>query len=166
MDLTNNERLNLKKLVNEMECENNTEHIRKTKHSMKIRDDIKKMIVLKQANSVLKESDPATYKSIFQTQCSFLYTNYTDIFNKVLNDEIDLNIMTDLLIVLKSIEDGKVDQHEGSVAVGKILKKLYLDSAVRHGDNLDREHAKNNPAPKQQLEHRNISWKQYKAMNK
>ena len=27
--------------------------------------------------------------------------------------------------VLKKIEDAKVDQHEGSVMVGEILKKLY-----------------------------------------
>jgi hypothetical protein len=26
------------------------------------------------------------------------------------------------------IEDGMVDQHEGSVAVGKLLKELYVDS--------------------------------------
>jgi hypothetical protein len=165
MDLTNSERLNLKKLINEMDCENNTEHIRKTKHSMKIRDDIKKMVILKQQNALLKSSDPDAYKNLIQNQCSFLYANYTDIFNKVLNDEIDLNTMTDLLIVLKSIEDGKVDQHEGSVVVGKILKKLYLDAAVRHGENLDREYASQaaDAAPKQ-IEHRNISWKQFKAM--
>jgi hypothetical protein len=161
MELTNTERLNLKKLINESECENNTEHIRKTKHSMKIRDDIKKMVVLKQQYHLLKESDPTKYRELFETQCNFLFNNYTDIFNKVLNDEIDLNIMTDLLFVLKSIEDGKVDQHEGSVAVGKILKKMYLDSAIRRADNLDKEHATES-VPK--VEPIKISWKQYKQM--
>jgi hypothetical protein len=63
-----------------------------------------------------------------------------DFFDKVIKDEIDLRIMTRLLIVLKLIEDEKVDQHEGSVMVGKILKERYLDSAVKRADTLDKEH--------------------------
>ena len=37
------DKLNLKKLINETECENNTENIRKLKHSSLIREDIVKM---------------------------------------------------------------------------------------------------------------------------
>ena len=45
-----------------------------------------------------------------------------------------------MLSILKMIEDKKVDQHEGSVMFGKVLKELYIDSAIRHGENLDKEH--------------------------
>ena len=36
-----------------------------------------------------------------------------------------------LINVLKNIEEGDVDQHEGSVVVGKILKEMYIDSALK-----------------------------------
>ena len=32
---------------------------------------------------------------------------------------------------LKEIEDGEVDQHEASVDIGKILKQMYIDSALK-----------------------------------
>ena len=61
----------------------------------------------------------------------FLYNSYTNLFNRVIKDELDLEIMTKLLIVLKMIENGKINQHEGSVMVGKVLKELYVDSALK-----------------------------------
>jgi hypothetical protein len=67
--------------------------------------------------------------------------------------------MTKLLIVLKLIEDGKVNQHEGSVMVGKVLKELYVDSALKRGDNLNAEND-SEPAPSVG---KPISWKEYKT---
>ena len=64
-----------------------------------------------------------------------------------------------LLTVLKLIEDSNVDQHEGSVMVGKILKELYVDSATKRLDNLDKEHDK-----EPMSEGKAISWKQFKQM--
>jgi hypothetical protein len=66
-----------------------------------------------------------------------------------------------MLSVLKMIEDGKVDQHEGSVVFGKILKELYLDSAVKRGENLDKEHESEKIQP---VEGKKISWNQFKNM--
>jgi hypothetical protein len=148
-------------MVDNSECENNTENIRKLKHSVLIRDDIRKMDTFKKANEALKASDPEKYLELCKETCTFLFNNYTDIFNKVLKDELDFTIMTKLLIVLKMIEDEKVDQHEGSVMVGKILKELYIDSAMKRGENLDKEHAKEKEAPNDGLQ---LSWKQYKFL--
>ena len=39
----------------------------------------------------------------------------------------------------------KVDQHEGSVLVGKLLKELYVDSALRRSENLDKEYGSTTP---------------------
>jgi hypothetical protein len=86
----------------------------------------------------------------------------TDIFNKVVKGEIDLTIMTKMLTVLKLIEDGNVDQHEGSVMVGKILKELYIDSAIKTADNIDKEYADQKVEPE---EGKPISWKEYKCLN-
>jgi hypothetical protein len=95
-----------------------------------------------------------------QNQFEFLHRNYNDIFNKMIKNEIDLTIMTKFLTVLKLIEDGKVDQHEGSVMIGKFLKELYLDSAVKHADNLDKDRADEKEPV---VEGKTISWKEYKT---
>ena len=135
--LSESERLNLKRLINDSECEDNTEHIRKVKHSVLIRDDIRKLDTLKNTEAALKQSDFEKFKEKCSTEASFLYNNYTDIFNKMVNDELDLTIMTKMLVILKLIEDEKVDQHEGSAMIGKVLKELYVDSATKRMDNLD-----------------------------
>lgn len=160
--MNSDERLNLKKLINEMDCENNTETIRKLKHSVLIRDDIRKLDVLKGKVGSLKDSDFPAFLDMCQLECSFLFNNYTDIFNKMIRGELDLTIMTKLLTVLKLIEDGKTDQHEGSYMIGKILKELYLDSAVKRADNIDRELEGEKEKPS---DGKAISWSEYKKMN-
>jgi hypothetical protein len=160
--MNHTERLNLKNLINNMECENNTDNIRKLKHSVLIRNDIRCLERLKKDKSALKRSNLDEFTELCKSESSFLYNNYTDIFNKVLKDEIDLRIMTKLLMILKMIEDGNVDQHEGSVMVGKILKELYIDSAMKRADNIDKEHEAERIPP---VEGKSISWKDYKKMN-
>ena len=157
MSLSNDERLNLKKMLDQSDSANNSETIRKLKHSVKLRDDIRKIDTIKNCKSFDNRED---FMEHCKMECPFLYNNYTDIFNKLLKDELDLTIMTKLLAVLKLIEDNKVDQHEGSVMVGKILKELYIDSALKRSDNLDKEHGTTEKEPV--VEGLNISWKQFK----
>lgn len=47
---------------------------------------------------------------------------------------MDLDILMKLINVLRNIEEGVMDQHEGSVTVGKILKEMYIDSALKQED--------------------------------
>lgn len=154
--LSSQERLNLKKLIDESECENNTENIRQLKHSTLIRDDVRKIDTLRMAHPNMNSSE---FDELCQCECQFLFNNYTDIFNKMVKNELDLTIMTKLLTVLKLIEDNKVDQHEGSVMVGKILKELYIDSAMKRADNIDKEYEDQRAPP---VESKIISWKEYK----
>jgi hypothetical protein len=42
---------------------------------------------------------------------------------------------------LKKIEDQEIDQHEGSYEVGMLLKKIYVDSALKKANKLN-ENAK------------------------
>jgi hypothetical protein len=154
--LNSQERLNLKKLIDESHCEDNSENIRKLKHSTLIRDDVRKLDTLKNSNSQLSETE---FTELCQSECPFLFNNYTDIFNKMIKNELDLTIMTKLLTVLKLIEDNKVDQHEGSVMVGKILKELYIDSAVKRTENIDKQYEADKIAP---MEAKSISWKEYR----
>ena len=98
---------------------------------------------------------------------TFLFNNYTDIFNKLYKDELDLGILNQFLTVLSQIEDGKIDQHEGSYKVGQLLKKIYIDSALKKADKLDaadkKKKGKNGKNDKKSEEPREISWKEYKA---
>jgi hypothetical protein len=71
------------------------------------------------------------------TECGFLFTYYTDIYNKIRKDEIDLKILNQFLNVLRRIEDGELDQHDGAFIVGTLLKEIYVDSALRKAAKLN-----------------------------
>jgi hypothetical protein len=158
--MNHQERLDLKRIVNESNCEDNTENIRRLKHSVSIRDDLRKIDTMKKKHMDVYKSNLQEFTLLCQQECRFLFDHYTDIFNKVINNELDLIIMAKLLGVLKQIEDGEVDQHEGSAIFGKILKELYIDSAIKRGERLDKEHGETTPEPP--IEGKKINWKEYK----
>jgi hypothetical protein len=161
--MNSQERINLKKLVEESDCVDNTENIRKVKHSTKILNDIRTMEQLKKKHANLRETDQEAFAELCRNECSFMFMNYPDILNKQIKDELNLGIMVRLIQVLQMIEEGKVDQHEGSVIVGKFLKELYVDSALRRADNLDKQYA--SEVEEVVSEPKTISWKEYKKMN-
>lgn len=150
--------LDLKNLVKEYKYESTTDKIRELKHSSKIRADISKMIQLKKKYERMSNENR---KKIIEGQCSFLYNNYTNIFNKIYKDNIDLNLFNQFLVILKGIEDGTLDQHEASVKVGTILKEIYIDSAVRE-TNRKKAGKKNKTKLRKG---KKISWNEFKAMN-
>lgn len=149
MSLSSDEKMDLKRLLKSNTCHDNTDYIRQFKHSSKIRKDIHSFISLKQEFCSTLPKDLSLYNSeeskrlhdsflvVTETKCSFLFNNYPEIYKKIVQDELDITLFFSLLDVLKQIEDNKTDQHEGSVKVGKLLKEIYIDSAVRHGNHLD-----------------------------
>ena len=146
-------RLNLKKMINEYNPEQTTDKIRTLKHSQKIREDVGKMILFQKKYSRLEKSKQ--YKMLAQKHCTFLYNNYTNIFNRLLKKELNMQILDKFLVILKQIEDGNIDQHEGSYMVGNLLKELYIDSALRQ-DKGDKKSIKiRKPV-------NNVSWKEWK----
>lgn len=155
------DRIQLEKMIQANDAADNTEHIRELRHSMRIHEDVATLLKLKHDYARLAKTNPEQFDMMCVNRCAFLFNTYTDIFNKVKKDEIDLTILGQLLGVLKMIEDGKVGQHEASVEVGKLLKQIYIDSALKKSDKLDKQHSGSGseslPAPKK------ISWKQYKA---
>jgi hypothetical protein len=65
--------------------------------------------------------------------------------------------------VLNSIEEGHVDQHEGSFEVGKLLKKIYIDSALRKADKLNEANEEGEEEEEKPIEA--ISWADFKKNN-
>ncbi len=153
------ERIMLKKMIDENNVEDYTDDIRKKKHSSLIKADLDKLLNIKAQNSSLEQTDPQKFDAICVAQCPFLFNHYTDIFNKIKKDEIDINILNQLIDVLKKIEEKEVDQHEGSYLVGTLLKNIYIDSALKKSQHLDEIHKQEAPAPV-----KDISWADFKRM--
>ena len=55
--------LNLKKLIQESECGDNTQNIRDIKHSVKIRDDIRRIDKMRSENPTMTQDDSVGAKS-------------------------------------------------------------------------------------------------------
>ena len=165
MDPTNimgdKERLQLQKMLKEGDVLDQTELIRKLKHSVIMRKEIDTLLQLKKTHG----NDMDALNMECMINCSFLFNYYTDLYNKIRKDEIDMSILFQFIEVLEKIEEGKIDQHEGSFMVGSLLKKIYIDSALKKGDKLDQEHTEANDEPPQK-EALAVSWREFKHMKK
>ena len=153
------QRLQLSNMIKTNNVEDQTGLIRNLKHSQILRNEINNMILLK---AKYRGDDEKIYSECVN-ESNFLFTYYTDIFNKVRKDEIDINILNKFLDVLRQIEDNELDQHEGSFAIGTLLKELYIDSALKKSEKLD-----NSSEKTQEPRHADvkISWNQFKKLNK
>tara|TARA_Y100000780_G_scaffold232460_1_gene264204 strand:- start:3209 stop:3709 length:501 start_codon:yes stop_codon:yes gene_type:complete len=158
-------RIQLDRLIKENNVEETTDKIRSLKHSRLIKNDINTMTRLKREQSRLRKSSPSMFKDMCLRQCKFLYDNYTNIFNKLYKDEIDLDIMNTFLDVLRGIETGQLDQHEGSFKVGQILKELYIDSALKREKNYEESEEKRKGSKETKKPCKNINWNSYKMLH-
>lgn len=164
--LDQQQRLDLANLIKANDTEDCTEDIRSKRQSQLIKNDVKQMVFLKQKYARLAKSNPNEFDNICVNQCKFLFNNYTDIYNKIKNDNLNLNILEKFLDILKKIEDGELNQHEGSYLVGKYLKELYVDSAMRTQEKIDNREKKRKIQKKPpELQEKIISYKDFKKMN-
>lgn len=123
--MNNEQKLKLNEMINQNNTMDNTEEIKKLRHSKKIREDINKLVLLKKQEVDKKKVDIRA-----QSECFFLFKNYTIIYNKLLKDDLDLNIMFTFLDVLETVEKGECDQHEASYKIGLLLKQIYIDKKI------------------------------------
>ena len=160
------QRLDLAALIKANDTDDCTEEIRSKKQSVLIRNDVKHMILLKQKYERLRKSNPNEFDAICVKQCNFLFNNYTDLYNKIKNDNLDLTILEKVLDILKKIEDGELNQHEGSYLVGKYLKEMYIDSALKTREKIEAKE-KNKKVPKKPFANsdKKISYKDFKLLN-
>ena len=142
------QRLKLHELIRENNVQDNTENIKRLKHSLLIRSEVDKIQLLMNNAST---DDFKLLDNMCLPHCSFLFTNYTNIYNKLLKKQIDLGILDKFLKCLASIEDGLQTQHEASYEIGSLLKALYIDTKIYD-------------EPKMR-EGCNLSWEEYKSMN-
>ena len=157
--MNNNQRLQLQNMIKTNNVTDQTELIRNLKHSVILKNEINNLVLLK----AKYRDDIEKLNELSVTECNFLFTYYTDIFNKIKKDEINLGILLQFIDVLKRIEDGDLDQHEGSFAIGTLLKELYIDSALKKADKLNEiyDNQTTKTEPKESIK---ISWRQFKQM--
>lgn len=154
--MNTSDRLQLNQMISSNNVVDQTNLIRDLKHSVILRQNVNDLIMLKSKYA----DDPDTFAIESMTQCNFLFTYYTDIYNKIKKDEIDIQILFSLIEVLEKIERNELDQHEGSFEVGTILKKIYIDGALKKAKKLNALTELSEPEYKgPQI---NMSWKEYK----
>lgn len=153
-------RLNFDNMLKESGASDNTTKIRQLKHSDKIREQVTLMMEIKKKYPKLKKE---TKDRMIESKCMWLWRNYMNIYNKLKKDQLNLSILHNFLSTLKQIEDGDLDQHDASVKIGKILKELYVDSAMQQQkkrEDAEKKRKKRNGRPVKKL-----SWNEYKKMN-
>ena len=153
-NLTNDQQEMLQKMIRENDTEDNTSKIRRLKHSSLIRRDVSNIRNIKRR---MRTRDFHKLDAECQQKCSFLFNNYTIIYNKMIKDEIDIQIMYKFLDALQSIEDGTRNQHEASYEIGMLMKKLYVDKKINKSNETKKQDKTNSKQKK-------ISYEEFKKM--
>jgi len=158
--MNDDQRLKLQEMIKENNVQDQTSKIRELKHSKMLRSNIDSYInlVKKYPNSQHKDF----FKAACLKQCAFLFNNYTDIYNKLTKNELNITILMNFVDVLRDIENGVMDQHEGSFKIGKVLKEMYIDTALRKEKKLEGRNQHKNEKPKATLSGKKISYSDYK----
>ena len=151
----------LDSMVKEFKSEETTNEIRKEQNRIKLHRDVQTMLNLKSKYHRLQKSNPQQFKTLVRNKCEFMFTNFSNIFNRLIKGDLDLNILYQMIQVLEKIETGQMDQHEGSYVIGDILKKLYIDSALKK-DGKKKVLKKPSSVRKKEALLKNLSWKDYK----
>ena len=156
--MDNNARLQLQKMLKENDVLDQTQLIRELKHSVIMRKEVNTLLNLMKKYP----SDPDSLHLEGMIECSFLFNYYTDLYNKLRKGEVEVRILFQFIDVLEGIEEGKLDQHEGSFIVGTLLKKIYVDSALKKADMLDQKYGTDQGASMPPPEPIQVSWKEFK----
>jgi hypothetical protein len=154
--MNDNEKYQLQQMIEQNKVIDNTNVLRELKHSSEIRKCVLKMLELKQTHRELLQTDKPKFEELVMKDCSFLFFNYMQLYNTILKENIDMNIMNQLLTTLSKIENGECDQHEGSYEVGKLLKTIYIDGTLQDIRKHDEENKIVYKEPK------SIQWSEYK----
>jgi hypothetical protein len=152
------QRLQLQNMIKVNNVQDQTNLIRDLKHSHILQTEINNLLRIKNTF----KGDPEKINMECINECGFLFNYYTDLYNKIKKDEIDLSILNKFINILRQIEDGEVDQHEGSFMVGTILKELYIDSALKKAEKINEINDYVSKGSDKTRVIRNISWYEFK----
>jgi len=92
--MNDSQRIKLQEMIDVNDTINHTEEIRQLNHSSLIRKDVVK---IQQTKRKLKTTHYKTLDNVLQSECFFLFQNYTLIYNKLLKNDLDVTIFIYLL---------------------------------------------------------------------
>tara|TARA_Y100000389_G_C17458942_1_gene520215 strand:+ start:300 stop:752 length:453 start_codon:yes stop_codon:yes gene_type:complete len=121
-------------MIREGGVEDVTDKIRERKHSRYLRIDAQR---IKEIIELGIEESEEHRANRFEAAAPFMFREYTDIYNRARKGNLDFDILGKFIDVLEKIELGELGQHDGAHVIGKLLKKIYVDSALRQADKLD-----------------------------
>jgi hypothetical protein len=155
-----NQKLQLQDMIQANGTQDQTDLIRNLKHSRILRAEVDNLLLIR---AKYRNESPEFINNESMNECNFLFTYYTDIYNKVRKDEIDLAILNRFFDMLEQVENGSLNQHEASFQVGTILKELYVDSALKKAEKLDALSPSESHVFRAPIN--NMSWSDYKKKN-
>jgi hypothetical protein len=159
-NMSDKDRLNLQEMIKSYDADDNTPKIRSLKHSRRIKDNVEILLNLIKKHGRMLKNDKPRFDKLAISRCNFLWNNYTNIFNRLIKNELNVKILYKFIEKLREIEDGETDQHTASVEVGKILKEMYIDSALRREKKYESEEGKK--GKKERKPTNAISWLKFK----
>jgi hypothetical protein len=112
---------------------------------------------LRNTYAQLKEDNPEEYLRVFQKECNYIYTKFPDVFDRVVKNDMNLDVFEKIVMILKLIEDGKVNQSEASALVGKLSQRLFFQPATA---------SQPKPVQEEQEVKTGMSWKEFKQSRK
>jgi len=154
---SDNDKAQLRQMIEKNNVVDKTEQIRELKHSAKIREDIIALIQLKQEYAELLRTDKESFEKISVQKCRFLFFHYMELYNLILKESMDLKILDKLIDVLGRIENNEMDQHEGSFLVGSYLKEIYIDGKLAESKRTDELYPS---VPR--VDPKKIAWSEFK----
>jgi|UniRef100_A0A6C0AHM4 hypothetical protein len=154
---SDNDKVQLRQMIEKNNVVDKTEQIRELKHSAKIREDIIALIQLKQEYAELLRTDKESFEKISVQKCRFLFFHYMELYNLILKESMDLKILDKLIDVLGRIENNELDQHEGSFLVGTYLKEIYIDGKLAESKRTDELYPS---VPR--VDPKKIAWSEFK----
>jgi hypothetical protein len=144
--MNSEDRLKLHELIKEGNVHDNTNNIRKLRHSNQLKKDVNTI------KTILSRAESLEYtflNNACEPHCSFIIEHYKNIYQRILKGQVDFNILDKFLDCLESIENGTKDQHEASYEIGTLLKTMYIDPKIyeeperRNGIDIDWNEYKN-----------------------
>ena len=164
MNMNNEEKRKLDQMIAQNNTVDNTSNIRKERKSKQIRDCVAKIQNIKRKHHNTRDFkvlDAEAMKS-----CGYLFTNFPNIYNKLLKYQIDVKILYQFLDELERVENGELNQHEASFVIGNILKEMYIDPRIDSEGNMKPTQKKESKKIKERNSNKvkSLSWADFKKM--
>ena len=124
--MDNKQKAQLQKMIEEYGVQDTTQDIRDAKQSAILLKELYEFERFKRTSRLSKYMFAEKARSVL----SYWHSNYKSIFDKIIMNEIDMDILNTFVLTLKQIEDGQLNQHEASYKIGSILKQSFRSGTI------------------------------------